>query len=69
MGKTILKEFYLNLAKVEDAPGPRLQGWSRNKLLQTLDNAGDGVSSAFPKGKQNEEIIKKTIIPLSLFYN
>jgi hypothetical protein len=23
-------------------------------LLRALDNAGDGISSAFPKGKQNE---------------
>ena len=27
-----------------------------SKLLRTLDNAGDGVSSAFPKGKQNENL-------------
>jgi hypothetical protein len=27
---------------------------TRSKLPRTLDNAGDGISSAFPKGKQNE---------------
>jgi len=45
-------------------PAPRRQGWSRSHLLRTLDNAGrqiprkrgDGVSSAFPKGKQNEDM-------------
>jgi hypothetical protein len=25
-------------------------------LLRTLDNTGDGVLSAFPKGKQNEDL-------------
>jgi hypothetical protein len=37
--------------------------------MQTLGNAGDGVSSAFPKGKQNEEINKKSKIPLSMVYD
>jgi len=45
----------LNRAKVEDAPDPRRQGRSRSKLLRALDNKGDGVSSAFPSGKQNED--------------
>jgi len=49
-----------NVAKVEDAPDPRRQGWSRSKLLRTLDNKGDGVLSAFPEGKQYGE--KATII-------
>ena len=40
-------------AKVEDAPDLRHQGRSRSRLLQALDNEEDGVSSAFPTGKQN----------------
>ena len=32
-----------------------VQGRSRNNLLRALGNEGDGVSSAFPKGKQNGE--------------
>ncbi len=51
---------YPNVAKVEDAPGPRRQGRSRSNLLLTLDNKGDGVLSAFPEGKQRGE--KTTII-------
>ena len=46
-------KFYPKLSKVEDAPDPRHQGRSRSRLLQVLDNEGDGVSSAFPQGKQN----------------
>jgi len=42
---------YLNWAKVEDAPDSRRHGWSRSELLQTRDNAEDGVSSTFPEGK------------------
>jgi hypothetical protein len=30
-----------------------VQGRSRSKLLRALGNAEDGVSSAFPEGKQN----------------
>ena len=30
-----------------------VQGWSRSSLLRALGNEGDGVSPAFPKGKQN----------------
>jgi hypothetical protein len=30
---------------------------------------GNGISSTFPKGKQNEELNKKSIIPLSMDYN
>ena len=41
-----------NVAKVEGAADPRRQGRSCSELLQALDNAGDAVSSAFPKGKQ-----------------
>jgi hypothetical protein len=41
-------KIYLNIAKVEDASDPRRQGCSRSHLLRTLDNKGDGVSSAFP---------------------
>jgi hypothetical protein len=37
-------------------------------VLRTLGNAGDGVSSAFPKGKQNEDINKTTIILTLLVY-
>ena len=32
------------------------QGRSRSNLLRALGNEGDGVSSAFPEGKQNGEI-------------
>jgi hypothetical protein len=42
-----------NVAKVEDAADLRRQGCSRSNLLQTLDNAEDAVSSAFPKGKKH----------------
>jgi DNA-binding phage protein len=31
------------------------QGRSRSNLLRALGNEGDGVSSAFPEGKQNRE--------------
>jgi len=37
---------------------PQIQGVEGEAvvmLLRTLDNAGDGVSSAFPMGKQNED--------------
>jgi len=51
-GFTVL---YLNVAKVEDVSDPRRQGWSRSHLLRTLENKGDGVSSAFPWGKQHGE--------------
>ena len=53
--------YYLNCAKVEDAPDLRRHGWSRSELLQTRDNAEDGVSSAFPQGKQNWYIITEFI--------
>ena len=43
--------FYPKWSKVEDTPGPRHQGRSCSRLPQGLDNAGDGVSSAFLKGK------------------
>jgi len=53
------------VAKVEDAAGPpaagstlrsdKHQGCSCSRLPQSLDNAGDAVSSAFPKGKQHGE--------------
>jgi len=43
------------VAKVEDAAGPRHQGCSCSRLPQSLDNAGDAVSSAFPEGKQYGE--------------
>jgi len=48
-------EVNLNVAKAEDAPGPRHQGRSCSYLPQGHDNAGDGVSSAFPSGKQPGE--------------
>ena len=32
-----------------------VRGRSRSKLLRALGNAGDGVPSAFLKGKQNEK--------------
>ena len=37
---------------------PQIQGVqrrSRSNLLRAFGNAGDGVSPAFPKGKQNRE--------------
>jgi len=40
-----------NIAKVEDAADSRRQGHSCSHLPQALDNAGDAVASAFPKGK------------------
>jgi hypothetical protein len=43
------------IAKVEDAAGPKHQGCSCSRLPQSLDNAGDAVSSAFPEGKQHGE--------------
>jgi len=46
---------FSNVAKVEDTAGPRHQGRSCSRLPQGLDNAGDGVSSAFPKGKQHSK--------------
>ena len=36
-----------------------VQGWSRSKLLRTLGNAGDEVSSAFSESKQNENLKEK----------
>jgi hypothetical protein len=44
-----------NVAKVEDTAGPRLQGRNCSRLPQRLDNAGDTMSSAFPKGKQHSK--------------
>jgi hypothetical protein len=53
---------YPNGAKVEDAPDPRRP--RANAVccceaaaiyMRDLGNEGDGVSSAFPKGKQNGE--------------
>jgi hypothetical protein len=41
-----------DVAKVEGAADPRRRGRSCSELPQALDNAGDAVSSAFPKGKQ-----------------
>jgi hypothetical protein len=38
-----------------DSPYLRHQGRSRSPLLRALYNKGDGVSSAFPKSKQNNE--------------
>jgi len=46
---------FSNVAKVEDTAGPRHQGRSCSRLPQGLDNAGDGVSSAFLKGKQHSK--------------
>ena len=40
-----------NVAKVEGAADPRRQRCSCSNLPQSLDNAGDAVPSAFPKGK------------------
>jgi hypothetical protein len=48
-----LRFLYPNVGKVEDTPYTRGQGRSRSNLLQVLDNAVDGVLSAFLKGKQN----------------
>ena len=35
---------------------------SRSKLLRALGNAEDGVSSAFPKGKQNGVVFRLILI-------
>jgi len=45
--------FNPSVTKVEDAAGPRHRGYSCSRLPQSLYNAGDAVSSAFPKGKQH----------------
>ena len=42
-----------------DALYPRHQGRSRSRLLRAIDNEGGGVSSAFPKGKQNGIVLKE----------
>ncbi len=51
----LLGYFYFTLierkSRVPQLQG--VQGRSRSKLLRALGNAEDGVSSAFPKGKQN----------------
>jgi len=44
-----------NVAKVEDAAGPRHQGRSCRRIPQGLDNTGDAVSSAFLQGKQHSK--------------
>ena len=46
-----------DVAKVEGAEDPRRQGRSGSELPQALDNAGDAVSSAFPKGKQTGDFL------------
>jgi hypothetical protein len=51
----MIGDVYPNVAKVEDAAGPRHQGRSCSLLPQGLDNAGDAVSSAFLKGKQHSK--------------
>jgi hypothetical protein len=48
----LLRRLNPNVAKVEGAADLRRQGRSCSELPQALDNAGDAVSSAFPKGKQ-----------------
>ena len=57
--KCFKRWFYPNVAKVENAPGPQRQGWSRSNLLRTLDNKGDVVLSAFSESKYHG---KKTTI-------
>jgi len=37
------------------------RGWSCSRLPRTLGNEGDGVSSAFPRGKQNRYKIAEFI--------
>ena len=39
-----------------------VRGRCRSKLLRALGNAGDGVPSAFPKGKQNGVIFELFVI-------
>ena len=53
--EAITHSLYPNVAKVEDAAGPRHQGRSCSRLPQGLDNAGDAESSAFLKGKQHSK--------------
>jgi hypothetical protein len=36
-----------------------VRGRSCSRLLRVLGNEGDGVASAFPKGKQNERFFLK----------
>ena len=53
--KMVDKPFYKTLMerKLRIPQIQGVQGRSRSNLLQALGNVGDGVSSAFPKGKQN----------------
>ena len=46
-----------------------VKGEGRSKLLRALDNKEDGVSSAFPQGKQNEDLIQKFITHVYTDYN
>ena len=53
--KTIISDITLMERKLRMPQIQGVQGRSRNNLLRALGNEGDGVSSAFPKGKQNGE--------------
>ncbi len=55
-------KFDPNGAKVEDSPDPKQQEGCRSRLLRVFDNEGDGVSSAFPKGKQKGILSRKNIL-------
>jgi hypothetical protein len=39
-----------------------IKGEAVDRLLRAFDNAGDGVSSAFPKGKQNGILFKNVYL-------
>ncbi len=45
-----------NVAKVEGVAGPRHRGRSCSVLPPARDNAGDAVPSAFPQGKQHDDL-------------
>jgi hypothetical protein len=46
-----------------------VQGGSRSKLLRNLGNKVDGVSPAFPKGKQNSEKKERVYLIITVDMN
>ena len=58
-----------DVAKVEDAADGRRQGFGCSRLRLILDNTADAVSSAFPKGKQNEKHSQNHILSIEDIFN